>query len=40
MMRNAHSSVGGGIVRCEFLNGQKVMITTGGDNSLKVGFLT
>ena len=33
VMRAAH---GNGVVKCEFLAGQKVMITTGGDNSLKV----
>lgn len=34
-MRAAHSSTSGGVLKCEFLAGQKVMITTGGDNSLK-----
>lgn len=34
VMRSAHSDAGG-IVKCEFLAAQKVMITTGGDNSLK-----
>lgn len=36
VMRSAHSSTSGGILKCEFLVGQKVLITTGGDNSLKV----
>ncbi|KAF8469092.1 Utp21 specific WD40 associated putative domain-containing protein [Kalaharituber pfeilii] len=35
VMRSSHSSTGGGILKCEFLAGQKVMLTTGGDNSLK-----
>ena len=35
VLRAAHSSTSGGILKCEFLTGQKVMITAGGDNSIK-----
>ena len=35
VLRAAHNSTSGGILKCEFLTGQKVMITTGGDNSIK-----
>ncbi|KAF8453671.1 Utp21 specific WD40 associated putative domain-containing protein [Terfezia claveryi] len=35
VMRAVHSSTSGGILKCEFLAGQKIMVTTGGDNSLK-----
>lgn len=35
VMRSVHSSASGGILKCEFLAGQKVMVTTGGDNSLQ-----
>lgn len=35
VLHAAHNSTSGGVLKCEFLTGQKVMISTGGDNSIK-----